>query len=211
MLEPRYVDSREQRRRTALQRCGFISRQLDTGDVAFLEYGGETVLIEHKTVKLLLDDMVSGQLTRQMRRMCDSTPFPILLIEGHWQQAGGSVLGTGYTWEQAWNQLQSIQDQGARIQLTTSFEHTVERILQLAEYYAQPWHPSMQRSAPGDIRIAVLSFIHGIDQAKAQALLNKYGTLEYIAVAPERYLMDVQGIGPVLAKRIRQFFTSSYK
>lgn len=208
MLQPRYVDSREQKRRAALIRHGFESKMLDSGDITFPEFSGEFVLIEHKGVTQLLDDMVTGQLIQQMRRVCESSRFPILMIEGRWiQDSDGKLLGRPYTWTQAWNQLQSIQDIGARIQLTTSLEHTVQRVIELAEYYAQPYHNSVVRQTPGDPRLAALSQIHGVSFKTAQVIMAHFGTIEYIAVANEKRLTEITGIGPVLAQRIRQFFT----
>ena len=208
MLSPRYVDSREAAWRLhPLERAGFQRKQLVTGDVSFPEFTGEVVLVENKTVGGLLSDMTSGILLRQMRRMCEETRWPILLVEGRWQQSNGVLLNTQYTWEQAWNQLQTLQDMGARLQLTTSPEHTVQRILELAEYYAKEYHPSATRQPAGDTRIAVLSLIHGIDRVKAQALIDRFESLLHIADVLPAELEEVKGIGPVLSQRIYQFFT----
>lgn len=207
MLEPRFVDTREPpARRLALQRAGFHVQTLDAGDIAFPEHSGEVVLVEHKTVSKLLEDMSSGVLLRQCRRISESTPYPILLIEGRWQQEGGKLLATSYTWQQAWNELQTLQDMGMRVQLATSPEHTLARILELAEYYAKPYHGSAKRGQAGDQRLAALNQIYGVGTAKGQALLTGFGSLAAIAEQNQMELSKVLGIGPVLALRIWQFF-----
>ena len=190
-----------------LERAGFQKRQLTAGDVQFPEFTGEIVLIEHKTVAKLLDDMASGVLVRQLRRMCEETRWPILLIEGRWQQSEGVLLNTQYTWEGAWNQLMTLQDMGVRLQLATGPEHAVQRVLELAEYYAKDYHPSAARAPAGDLRIAALSLVHGIDRVKAGALLGHFNNLVHIAEAAPLELEEVAGIGPVLSGRIHKFFT----
>ena len=207
MLEPRYVDNREPgERKAALVRAGFIPVTLESGDVAFPEAGGSTVLIEHKTVSLLLANMADGVMTRQARRLCEATPFPILLIEGAWQHSNGSLLGSGYTWEQVWNYLQTLQDWGLRLQLSTGPQHTLERIFSLAEYYAQEIHHSAERHPSGDLWVTALSLVYGIERKKSEALLEAFGTLEAIVDATPTQLTDAKGIGPILAQRIHSFW-----
>lgn len=208
MLSPRYVDSREAAwRLVPLERAGFQKKQLLTGDVSFPEFTGETVLLENKTVAGLLSDMASGTLVRQIRRMCEETRWPILVIEGRWQQSEGVLLNTRYTWEQVWNQLQTLQDMGTRVQLTTGREHTVQRILELAEYYSKEYHASATRAPAGDLRIAALSLVYGVDRVKSQSLLDYFGSLADIADAMPTKLAEAKGIGSVLSARIHQFFT----
>ena len=212
MLSPRYIDSREAAWRVGpLERAGFQRKQLIAGDISFPEFTGETVLIEHKTVAKLLDDMTSGVLVRQIRRMCEETRWPILLVEGRWQQSEGVLLNTHYTWEQAWNQLQTLQDMGVRLQLATGPEHTVQRVLELAEYYAKEYHPSAARAPAGDARIAALSLVYGIDRIKAKSLLDTLGSLSNIANASLVNLQTAPGIGTMLAGRIRVFFSAPYE
>ena len=211
MLEPRYVDSRETpARKSALQRAGFQVRQLDSGDVQFPEYGGEVVLIEHKTVSLMLQDMANGTLARQARRMVEHSRFPILLVEGAWRHVNGTLLGSQYTWEAAWNQLQSLQDAGLRLQLSTSEEHSIQRIMDLADYYGEGYHPSVTRRPAGSPQVAALSNIFGIDVANATKLLEHFYTLDAVATAALNDLMAVKGIGPITAGRIKAFFQTPF-
>lgn len=211
LLSPRYVDTREQTRIPPLVRAGFEARRLDSGDVCFPESGGETVGIETKRLYQLVDDMFTGTLSRQCRRVTEMYKFPIFMAEGHWtrEPRTGNLVGTAgrtCTWEAIWNELQSLQDLGMRLQLTVSPEHTIARVLELAEYYAKGIHSSIQRQVAGDVRVAVLSMINGMAAKKSMALLVAMPSLAQIAEATVEQLMDVDGFGPVQAKRIYAFW-----
>lgn len=211
MLSPRYVDTREQSRIAPLERAGFEPRKLDAGDVSFPEYGGGTVGQENKRVYQLVDDMVSGQLARQAQKMIDTYKYPILSIEGHWTRDPKTDLlvgteGQRVAWGQLWNQLMSLQCYGLLIDISTSPEHTIARTLELAELFSKAYHPSLQRNLGGDVRVAVLSFIEGMGSKKSEALLESMPTLAEVAGASEQEIRDVDGFGPVQAKRIYDFW-----
>ena len=207
MLSPKYVDTREApERRIPLERAGFGLRALPTGDVQFPESGGATVLLENKKVGQLLEDMATGQLVRQCQRMVETSPYSTLMVEGHWRQANGVLLERRYSWEAAWNQLQTVQDLGVRVQLTTGPEHTVTRILELAEYYGKGVHESALRHPSGDKRLAALSLIFGVGTKLGRQLLAHFGSLGAIARATPEELEAVEGIGPKVSMRVAAFW-----
>lgn len=207
MLSPRYIDTREApERRVPLERGGFMPRALSYGDVQFPAQGGGTVLVENKKVVQLLEDMSSGQLVRQIRGLVENADWPLLLVEGPWRQQGGKLLDHNYSWEQAWNQMQTLQDMGCRLQLSTSPEHTVQRIFELADYYAKDFHPSALRRPAGDLRAAALSLIPGIGAKYASTLMEHFGSLGALAQATQEQLEAVDGVGPVLARRVLNFW-----
>ena len=137
----------------------------------------------------------------------------MLMVEGHWtrEPKTGNLVGSGgrtISWEALWNELQSLQDLGMRLQLTTSPEHTISRILELAEYYGKGFHASVQRQVSGDIRVAVLSLIEGMGVKRSTSLLEALPTLEQVAVASVEQILAVDGFGPVQARRIYEFWRS---
>ena len=203
-----YVDAREPPEiRTPFVRAGFEQKALDCGDFEFRDSTGEPIIIERKALSQFLTDLQSGQLQRQCRRLVEATMFPILILEGHWTQVDGYLLNTRFTWEGAWNALQSLQDIGCRLQLTTSLTHTIKRVFELADYYGKDYHHSVSRHPSGDMRIATLSLIHGIDIVKAKAILEAYPSLYYIAGAsPSELEANCDGIGAKLSERVYQFF-----
>lgn len=206
------ADTREDKRRLeVLRRAGWEITALKYGDYDGYDAVGKLWCIEHKTVEKLIGDMVTGTLIRQCRGLIEHSDFPILMIEGHWIQGKNGVLyNSGITWTQAWNQLQTIQDMGCRLQLTTSLEHTVERLFELEVYYRKESHPSALREISGDPYVVVLSLVDGISTEKAKALEVAHPTLANIAVASPGQLQGIKGIGEVLAKRIWQFFRTDY-
>ena len=208
MEKLRYCDSREPSGiKTAFKRAGWVIKALDCGDFEFKDSVGEPVIIERKAISQFLTDLQSGQLQRQCRKLIEATMFPILILEGHWTQVDGYLLNTRFTWEQVWNALQSLQDIGCRLQLTTSLTHTIKRVFELVDYYAKEYHYSVSRHPSGDMRIATLSLIHGIDIVKAKAILEAYPSLYYIAGAsPSELEANCDGIGTKLSERVYQFF-----
>ncbi len=180
--------------------------KLDYGDYDGQDVTDKLWCVEHKTVEKLLQDMQSGTLQRQCRAVVEHSDFPILMVEGHWAQSKGNLLGTGFTWEQAWNQLQTLQDMGMRLQLTTSEAHTIQRLFELEAYFLKETHPSASRHLSGSPTIAALCLIEGIGEAKANALEAAFGSLGCIAGAGDSKLLAVHGIGEALVARIVEFF-----
>ena len=201
------IDTREpEELRQVFRRAGWSEQALPSGDFCFYDSVGEAILVERKTVKQFLTDMTSGQLQRQARVLVEATAFPILLIEGHWTQNQGYLADSRHTWAQAWNQLQTLQDIGCRLQLTSSLDHTIERVFQLEEYYSKEFHSSISRHPSGDTRLACLSLVYGIGQNTGKAILDVLPSLAQVSKASVEELIAVDGVGPKLAQRIYQFW-----
>lgn len=191
---------------TPFVRAGWEHCKLDFGDYELMDSIGAKVLIEDKPWEKLLEDMKLGVLQRQCRGLVEACQFPILLIRGHLFQKGEYLLNTRITWEGAWNQLQSIQDMGCRLQLVTGIDHAIQRIFELERYYAKEWHDSLLRSPAGNPQEQVLGMVEGIGPEKAKAIKQFFGNLKTIGNADIEELIKVQGVGDALAKRIQAFF-----
>ncbi len=203
----RYADSREPPGLLRLL-AGWQVKALGEGaDFAFPTSTGEMVLVQRKTISDLLMSLGEGRLQTQCVNMARSSEYPILLLEGHWtRDKTGALYGTRWTWDAVWNQLQTLQDIGCRIRLTTSMEHTVHTLEVLADYYARDSHPSVSRHLAQHPYIGVLTQVKGIGVAKAQALRKGLPRLLDVAEAEVEALMNVDGLGPALAQRIYQFW-----
>lgn len=201
------VDTREPEIiKTHLRRAGWELQTLPYGDYELRDSAGEPILIERKTVVQLLADLATSTLHRQVRALTEATSFPILLIEGHWQQSGGQLLNSRYTWQQVWNALQSLQDLGCRLQITTGLEHTIQRLFELEEYYAKEFHASITRFPSGDSYLSCLGLVYGISTSKAKEIKARFPALVDVVAASEQELALVPGIGSKLARRIYQFW-----
>lgn len=209
----RLVDNREPRDsiREPLCLLGWQDATLDVGDFSFPANTTELALVERKALGQLLGDIGSGQLNKQLNRLCEVTAWPILLLEGQWVQTQGKLLGSAYTWHQIWNYLESWQDKGVRLQLSTSPAHSVQRLHSLADYYAKQAHVSVQRRQPGNVYLDVLCHVRGIGPKKATTLLEAFGDLAMIAHATVKELQSVPGISPDLATRLWLFWRGGGK
>ena len=58
---------------------------------------------------------------------------------------------------------------------------------------------------------SVLTEIDGVGKKKRMALMEKFGTIDKIISATEEELCEVEGIGPELAKKIRNYFKENIK
>jgi len=188
-----------------LLRLGWQKQTLDVGDYQIYDSTGEVVLIERKTLSQFLADL-GGPLQRQCRKLVETSDFPILLLEGHWDLADGYLLGTHFTWCSVWNALASLQDIGCRLQFTTSVEHTLARLLELKQYYSKEYHASISRHPAGDARISVLNQIPGIGANRARAILERLPTLKQVANAGIDELEQAEGVGRKLAVKINKFW-----
>jgi len=57
----------------------------------------------------------------------------------------------------------------------------------------------------------VVSSIADIGPVTARTLLEHFGTVEAVMTAPEDDLLEVDGVGPVTAERIREVVGSEYE
>jgi len=198
------VDTREPLEiRIPLLERGWIQEMLRAGDYAFPEL---RVGIERKTIS---DLMVLPSTKESLQRLRMEYDIPILLMEGSLIRRKGDLIGEfrEFTLKRLWNFLQTFQDWGIRIQLTTSLSHTIERLDQLYAYYQDPVHRSiLPRKFSTDPRVLALCLIPGVSRVLAMELLSHFGSLEALARASPKALEEVRGIGERKAQDIYKFF-----
>lgn len=202
----RAVDSREPEEiRKPLLEMGWVQTVLKAGDYFFEGMDGIKVGIERKTVSDLVD---LASTKESLQNLLIEYDCPILLIEGKWTRTSSGYIGGVYTevtWKQVWNFLQSFQDMGIRIQLTTSSQHTVQRLNELYSYYLTEHKSALPRRA-GDPRVLALCMCPGISRALAKILLEHFKTLQNISMASIEDLDKVKGIGALRARNLYKFF-----
>ena len=184
---------------------GWLSYPLKAGD--YLLGAGMEInpLVERKTVEDLLASIVDGRLMSESLRMIEATPFPWLLIEGHWMMRDGiHLLDTSWTWQQVWHELATVQDLGMRLYLTTNQEQTITELLGLVEYYRKDEHESASRGIAGDDRVIFLSRCRGIGSNKAKRLVESLGnpSIRELANLEVPQIRTVPGFGEKLSAQL---------
>lgn len=176
-------------------------RRLKLGDYLI----DNRVLIERKTVSDLSISIIDGRLFRQACFLAESTYRPLLLIEGH--VTGEEVSGVS---------REAIQ--GAIITLAIFLNIPCLRSLDVKEsanliYYAGA---QMQRNISRGVyrhgyrpkrrrnkQLFILQGLPGIGPARAERLLETFGSIENVFHADVEALSHIAGIGCKTAKAIR--------
>jgi len=202
----RIADTREPwEAREKLLKLGWEQMALKEGDYAFSTVTDLTVGVERSTIS---DFSNIPERKDRFQRLVSAYDIPIAIIEGGMSRTSEDIiLQVGVTWERIWNLLESFEDMGLRIQITTSLGHTVDRLNQLYTYYQDPVHKApLPRKYSTDPRLLALSLIPGISRSTSSLLLQRYKTLRELANAPEEELLGIIGIGPRRAADIYAFF-----
>ena len=194
--------------KTEMLSRGWDLLSLDCGDFRFLDGLNQTVGIERKALSQLLVDMHSGQLCKQLDKLRYAVDIPILLAEGYWRVGNdGKLLDSNYTWDDVWDQLQTIQDEfGIRLQLTHDIQHTASRVDRLQKYYQKEAHLSAHRKGSSDLGVVTLCSIKNIGPKTAKSLLDYFGCLGNIALSTPDKFKHVEGIGEKTSTDIFNFW-----
>jgi ERCC4-type nuclease len=152
-----------------------VRRMLWAGDYEV----GDRALVERKTVRGLHLAIVKGTFWPQIGRLRRVSRFPYLLIEGTTLDLGVSIIRTeGLADSAQW--LHRLAERRAT-------HHSRSR-----PGYAQ----RAQRLAGMPAAQAALAAVPGISTVRAQALLDRFGTLAAVVSANESEWEEVRGIGP---------------
>lgn len=229
------VDDREARvhsetvdRLVAVHGLQIRVERLTYGDFAImgLEHAGRhiSVGIEVSTVSDLCGKITSGRLSYQAAGLLQTYDVPVLLVAGPPRVYGEHVRNgpSIFSYARLEAVLFGAQAHGMRIAYATSAEprHVASRIAALAEYYGKKSHDFFRVTSPKlpltlplsealDRRVEMLMSIPGVGEEKARALLMHFGSVKAVALATEKELRDVSGVGPTLARRVAEFFEES--
>ena len=208
------IDDRERRsgiidrlRRYEAVRC--VVRRLAVGDYAL----GPNVIVERKTVADFALSLMQGRLFDQAARLARSGRRPLMILEGRFEvHERKHVSRAGL--------------QGAMIALTLRFGIPVIRSLDVEEtaWLLCSAAGQVARGACGAVgrfgyrpkgllkrRLYVLQGLPGIGVKRAALLLKTFGSLEAVFGAEEEELAEADGIGPLLAARLREVIGSRAK
>ncbi|MGC8936381.1 MAG: ERCC4 domain-containing protein [Candidatus Methanomethylicaceae archaeon] len=205
------VDHRERQSLTVreLARLGadLEFKSLSVGDYVVSEY----VAIERKTVEDFANSIIDRRLFEQARALRAAYSRPIIILEGR-----GSPT----------REVREESLTGALISLVMDFNIPVIRVDDAAES-ARVIITIAKREERGDLRSIslkdrrkprtpdeekeyIVASLPMVEVATAKKLLSYFGSVEKVFTASERELMQVDGIGPKKAKRIREVVTGIY-
>ena len=205
-----YVDTRETadfvhrlRNRGALVEV----KQLDIGDFIV----SSDVAVERKTMDDFVKSIFDGRLFRQLVNMSAKYQRPILIIQGEKKELVGISESAFY------GALASVVSD---FRVPVFFASDERELIEIVFHIARREQIEKKR----DVRVRegrkpltisetqryVASGIPGVSAVLADRLLSKMSTIEKLFSASEGELREVEGIGGVMASRIRQLSTSKY-
>ena len=205
-----YVDSRELaqfvdklRYRGALVEV----RQLDTGDFV----ASNEIVIERKTIDDFVKSVYDGRLFKQIANMSSKYPRPILVIQGERKDLRGIGESAFYG-----AVASVVSDFKVPIFFAPSERDVIEIIYHIArrEQIEKKRETKIREGRKpmtlADTQLYVVSGIPGVSAVLADRLLSKMTTVERLFGATEQELRGVEGIGDVMAQRIKQLATARY-
>jgi Fanconi anemia group M protein len=175
---------------------------LPVGDYTFGDYG-----VERKTLQDLVLSLKDKRLARQRVAMKTTYPRPLFLITGTVWEAGLSSTEV--------NAIASILREGVTVfQIEDEFD-AAKLLYRLAQQSGAARSPKVSKlsSWPDDERrqlIYIVSALPGVGAVRAQALLDRFGSLEKLFSADEKALLEVPGIGKRGANDIYKLFRKEF-
>ncbi len=183
------------------------SKQLDIGDYLISERVG----VERKEVDDFLSSMMDGRLFSQVKALKRAYQSPLIIIEG------GSLFDR--------RRISADAIRGALASITTGFgvplmftaddKETAEFLRALIKRELAEGRTPGIRGEKGTMLVQerqqfIIEGLPNISGVIAQRLLSHFGSVRAVLEANEKELMEVQGVGKVIAKGIRQTLEAPY-
>ena len=181
--------------------CRVSVQRLPLGDYLV----DERLLFERKTLPDFASSVMDGRLFRQAARLAASQLHGIIVLEGTVKDLANHGISR-----------EALQ--GALISISVIFGIPLLRALDAAETARLMLHTARQvRTARNSaiackgrrpkakrrIQLQILQGLPGVGPGRAQALLEKYGSVQNVMQADYADLLDTSNIGEETAKRIR--------
>jgi ERCC4-type nuclease len=129
---------------------------------------------------------------------------PVLLLEG---EIGSTLTHSNMPPDRIAKHLATVAPMGVSVQPSTGPDCSA-RIIATLETNAEPDIERARGSAPDgvDEGVYLLGGVPDVGPSTARDLLDAFGTPAAVAVASREDLMDVRGIGPATAEKVRRAF-----
>ncbi|MBI3027680.1 DEAD/DEAH box helicase [Candidatus Woesearchaeota archaeon] len=170
--------------------------------------------VEIKTVEDFVDSIIDGRLLEQIKNLKNNFERPIVVIEGTQDIYGvrnvhhNSILGMMATIAVSY---------GIPITQTRNFKETAA-LLQIIARREQKetgrdfsLHANRKPAALKEQQEFIVSSLPGINLTLAKPLLKNFKTIKNIVNSSEKELQEVEKIGPIKAKQIKDVVEGEYK
>jgi Fanconi anemia group M protein len=170
----------------------------------------ERVCVERKTGDDFISSIVDGRLFQQAEELKDNFAKPIILVEGDYYAGGMNENAIKAA-------LASIiLNHEIPIIMTKDEKETARTILWLAK--REQITSNIEMGIKGkkkpkklkDLQEYIISGLPGVSEVLSKRLLRKFKTIKNIANAKEKELLEVDGVGKVLAKRLHELLNKEY-
>lgn len=176
------------------------TRNLDVADFIL----SDRIVVERKTPEDLASSLVDGRLFDQLVRLKDY-PRPILILEGDGIQTTRNIAP-----EAIMGALASVTvDYGIPIMSTRDAQETARFLLAVAkreqgrEGRRIAVRPTTGTKDAHAMRVHVLASLPRVSEVRAEALLDRFGSVVGVLTATASELAEVGGIGPKIAQDLR--------
>jgi len=170
----------------------------------------ERVCVERKTGNDFISSIVDGRLFEQVKELKDNFDKPIILVEGNYYAGGMNENAIKAA-------LASIiLNYEIPVIMTKDEKETARTILWLAK--REQITSGIEVGIKGkkkpkklkDLQEHVISGLPGVSVILSKRILRKFKTIKNLANATEKELIEVDGVGKTLAKRLHELLNKEY-
>jgi ERCC4-type nuclease len=200
-------DYREKEVIEHLKRSGaeVLEKGLDIGDFIC----SNRVCVERKSHSDFVSSIIDGRIFEQAQNMRDNFEKPVVVIEGSSDRQISENALKGAV-------ASLLLDFGVSLVNTKNPCDTAKTLFWMARREQTDMRGIIKSNTakkPKDVKRLqefIVSSIPGISTTIAKRMLSKFGAVERIFHASEKELMEVDGVGEKLAKKIRNVLTITY-
>jgi len=186
-----------------------VEQTLEVGDYIC----SDSIAVERKDGGDFVNSVFSGRLFEQARNLCDVYQNPLILVEGKFETGGfssktaSSIRGAIISLAIDFNlPVLFTYDCGE----TAEYIRMIARREQIERRKGIIVHRGKRPKALWEKQLFLVSGLPGISGKIAQNLLSAFGTPEHVFTANEKELQEVEKIGRLKARRIREILTSLF-
>ncbi len=180
---------------------------LPTGDYVL----SSEIAVERKASADFVASIVDGRLFKECAKLTAHYPCPVLILEG--QPIGASALHPNAIRGAIASVMVKFH---ITILQTADAQDTAALVFAIAKKAQEGPKKTIRIRAdkgPADldkVQEFVLAGVPGLNNFRAKSLLSRLGSLERVFTAEEKDLQGAEGIGPKLAKQVRNSATHKY-